>query len=341
MGAGHGFANLRKVERPMLPEVAGIFERHQAGQARSLQTHIGPSEVGHPCDRNLGYKLQRVPHAVPPHLKWAALVGTWGHSGAEQAMLEENMRLDRERYLVEKRAYIEEDLVPSGSTDVYDTDFDEVIDWKFVGESSAKKYRNTGGSRLYIVQAMLYGLGWLRMGRVPKSIRIIFLPRWSNNIDDGVEVAYEFDEQIALDALDRLRMIRAASNAVAGGLAPWTEIEADKSDCRFCPWLTRKRSDEPEADETGCNGYHKRDDLAQLGGVPLARDVETTPAERLAHLIGVAQHPDALAGLWREAHDPAACRCRSLAPCGRWLPSHSRLAAERRAALASGAAHGS
>jgi hypothetical protein len=317
----------------MLPEIAGIFERHQAGQARSQQVHIGPSEVGHPCDRHLAYKVHHIPHAVPPHLKWAALVGTWGHAGAEQAMREENERLGRERYLVEKRAYIEPDLVPSGSTDVYDTDFDEVDDWKFVGESSAAKYRAKGAGQLYTVQAMLYGLGWKRMGRDPKSIRIIFLPRWSNDLlRDAVEVAYEFDEKIALDALDRLRVIRAAGEFTKAGMAPWTEIKANKSDCRFCPWLRRKTASEPEADETGCLGHlNPSADLEGLAGVERVSSPSTS--EQLAQLIGNAQHPDALTALWRNAHDVHDCKCRAGEPCGKWLPAHSKLAGERRAAL--------
>lgn len=321
--------SVERVNDSRLDEVADIFHRHQAGSARSLQTTIGPSQAGHPCDRHLGYTLRGVKPAVPDMLHWAALMGTWGHGGAEGAMHEANKREGFRRFIVEGEAAIEPGLIPRGHTDVYDTTTNEVWDWKFVGESTMKTYRQKGAGRQYLIQAMLYGLGWARAGYPVKAVRIFFLPRWSNEIHDGFDWAVKYNEAIALDAIAHLRTVDAASTIVAGGLAPWTELAEDTTACRFCPWLRRAAPGQARADETGCHGYYRGDEgseLAALGGTQTAGGRATATAnaptgDRMLYLIGQAQHPTALVALWRGASETE------------WTEVHTAAAARRKAEL--------
>lgn len=326
---------IKRLDSPRLGEFAAIFERHQNGQARSLQRAIGPSEVGHPCERHLGYKLAGIKPASEEGLKWAALLGTWCHGGAEQAAREENVRLGRERYLVERRAEINDVIVEGGNTDVFDTDALEVVDWKFPGEASSAKSAKDAPVE-YVVQLMLYGLGWHRMGHTPRTVRIVFLPRWSNKVSDGHEWVAEWSEAVALDALARLATIQGATNLITGGLAMWTELPADTTKCVFCPWLKRKSPGEVLADENGCHGHHASEEW--MGIDPRARAVPT-PAEagrdikaawdangptrrrELLKLIMSAPTPEALVELWRANQ------------AGDWQSTHTAAAKTRKAEL--------
>lgn len=299
-----------------LGEFAAILERHQAGQARSLQRAIGPSEVGHPCDRHLAYKLAGIPPSTAEGLKWAALLGTWCHSGAEQAMREENERLGVERYLVERRAIIADAIVEGGNTDVFDVELSEVIDWKFPGEASSAKSAKTNPVE-YVVQGMLYGLGWHRMGYTVKTVRIVFFPRWSNRIEDAHEWVAAWSETVALQALDRLAIVKAESNIAVAGLARWTDIAADTSKCMFCPWLRRRDPSEVQADETGCHGHYQSNDWMGLQTVAMQRIED---ASALFSAIEGAGSTEELGMLWRD-YRPI------------WTDKHTEAARERKAEI--------
>lgn len=274
--------------RAFLPEAEEAFHAYQASLARSQQMTLGPSEVGHPCDLQLIYKLTRVPPAVDEGLKWAPLLGTWGHDGAEKALRLANERLGRERYILERSNVIHPDLVPTGSTDVYDTDYEEVIDWKFIGESSMRKYRSKGPSTVYKVQCQLYAYGWAQTGRAVRSVRIVFLPKWSSRFSDAYEWVDDYREQDALDALSRLEMLNASAALVGHGLATYADIARDTSECRFCPWL--RRGGEP--DRTGCHGWYQPLSFDDLVG-PVGQT-----ADRLTELIRQAPTREALTALW-------------------------------------------
>lgn len=307
-------SGVRRIDESRLAEVASIFERHQNGQARSQQRAIGPSEVGHPCERHLGYKLAGIPPSTVEGLKWAALLGTWCHGGAERAVHEENERLGRERYLVERRAQISDAIVDGGNTDVFDLEAMEVIDWKFPGEASSAKSAKEAPQE-YVVQGMLYGLGWHRMGYTPRTVRIFFLPRWSNKISDAHEWAAEWSEKVALDALSRLANVKAASLMITSGLAYWTELQADTTKCMFCPWLRRRRPDERQADETGCHGHYQSNDWMGIEAAP-----NSDEAAALFSAIEGAGEPAELVSLWRDYR-------------AAWTDAHTQAAAHRKAEL--------
>jgi hypothetical protein len=318
--------------RNFTAEAAEIFAHHQNGMARSLQREIGPSEIGHPCDLHLAYKLAEVPPLNVDALKWAAWLGTAAHRAAEEAMHLWNERLGRERYLIEHETEIDAaNGVPKAHTDVYDTEAYEVIDWKFPGEYVLDKAKAKGEpGPIYKVQGQTYGLGWVKRGYRVESIRIVMLPRASNDIYAGFEWAMPYNAAIATRALERIGTLRAAGTLITGGLSTWDELATDTSDCRFCPWRNANKTDPTPrgvgdgipAREAGCIGYHKpRVDLGELGGAEPAGPPPTR-SETLLRLIADAQHPDALLALWREAKAE-----------GIWTDAHTSAAAKRKAKL--------
>jgi hypothetical protein len=246
----------------MIPRLREILADWQNNTPRSLQTKLGPSEVGHPCARKLAL---RIANPIPQTgLKWAALLGLWAHGGIEVALEAWNRKSGRERYLVEHRVEADDRVTVGadgqvglgGSTDNFDTWTAEVVDWKVVGEYTMRKVRQGGPSPEYRVQAHTYGKGWRRKGFVVKSVRIVFLPRWSDNIADGYEWAEAFDESVADEAVERLAGIAAVSRAAELGELPWGDIPAhvDPFTCsRFCQYFRA----EVAPDRNGCPGHTK------------------------------------------------------------------------------------
>lgn len=238
---------------PMLPELHAILGRHQAGSDRSQQKRIGPSEIGLECDRQLAYRLFGPARHKDETLRWAPLVGTWGHAGIASALAQENAAIGRNRYLIEQRVEVAPELGISGVTDCFDTDRSEVVDWKFVGKTRMMHYRRRGPGSVYHIQAHLYGRGWVNAGLEPRSVRIVFLPRWSHDLNDGWEWCEPYQPAVADEALERLVRVRDLGDALGlsatGG--PWSIVAAQVGEwCRFCPW----RRPGGEADASGCPG---------------------------------------------------------------------------------------
>lgn len=255
-------ATCRRPIGPVVPDLATILLRHYRALPRSTQTTIGPSQVGDPCDRAIGYRLANVPPVSDEGLKWAPLLGTWTHAGIARALHEENERLGRERYLIERRIAIDPPLVPSGETDVYDMDTDEVIDWKLVSAKSIKEKRRSGSpGRLYRIQAQSYALGWSRAGFDVQSVRVVFLPKSSISIHDAYEWSEPFDPELAEQALARVRRIDRLMKALGVEADPsaWALLPGapERDNCSWCPWLRQTSiysDDRNPADATGCPG---------------------------------------------------------------------------------------
>lgn len=246
---------------PMIPRLEEILTHWQTSTPRSLQTKLGPSEVGDPCMRKLALKI--VNPRAESGLKWAALLGLWAHGGIEVALEAWNRREHVERYLVEHRVEADANVIVGedgqvglgGRTDNFDTWTQSVIDWKVVGERSLARYRRDGYPGVqYETQAQLYAKGWERKGFAPREVRIVFLPRWSNNIRDGWEWSAPYDPEAAPKAVERLDFISANALAAEAGDIRWSDVPAkpDPFKCgRFCPYF---RAETPP-DREGCPGH--------------------------------------------------------------------------------------
>ena len=199
---------LGDIEKTETDYLAAI-QTHTLGHERSQQTRIGPSEIGTPCDRKIGYKLLGYPE--PARVNWKAQIGTWGHAGLEQVFFEDNQRgipsLGSERWLTENRVSV--GVIPhlgyelTGSCDLYDRATGTVIDHKFVGPTQLKAYRSNGPGAQYRVQAHTYGYGWELAGYPVTHVAISFLAR-QGELEDRFFWHEPFDALVAQEALSRL-----------------------------------------------------------------------------------------------------------------------------------------
>jgi hypothetical protein len=249
-------AHQGEADRIVLPEPAStvtelrqLLIAHDANSARSRQKAIGPSEIGVPCDRQLGMRLHDIPQRPDARVPWAPIQGTAVHAYVADVLRAHNEQLGRQRWLIEERVW-PDDMI-SGSGDAYDLDQDVMIDWKAVGATSLKKYR-TKIRPEYRIQAHLYGLGHQRAGRTPKFVRLVYLAR-DHDYDKSFEWTEPYDQAVAERALERLyRVMNLCTDLQVDDVpAMWGAVPAKPTpDCRWCNWFRPGRP----ADGTGCPG---------------------------------------------------------------------------------------
>lgn len=188
---------------------------------RDKQRKVGPSEIGNPCTQCLGRALAGERREQDFSLyPW---IGTAVHY-----YMEDNTFPEAEHELRLYVGDIEGYGSISGTTDMYDPEEKAAVDWKIVGLKNLKKYRASGVSEQYRFQAMLYGLGLHIAGKPIEKIAIVFIPRDSGNVKDIWVHEEEWQEEMALAALERAQAIY--NHVKVHG---WRELESD-DDCFPC-----------------------------------------------------------------------------------------------------------
>lgn len=219
---------------------------HAATNApRSLQTAIGPSEVGQPCLRRLAYKMLDVPVASGAGDIWRPTVGTAAHAWLAEALELANAELGHQRWLVEERVTIAPGL--SGSCDALDQQTHTVVDWKVVGPTSLKKYRKDGPGQQYRTQLHLYGKGHVNAGRRVDHVAIVFLPS-AGTLADALFWTEPYDESVADGAVERLDLLRLALMVSTGQGHPVADVVGGVAmtpahSCVYCPWFSHGSKD--------------------------------------------------------------------------------------------------
>lgn len=210
---------------------------------RSLQKTIGPSEIGSPCDRRIGYKLL----GQPEHRRgdsWKPTVGTAVHAWIEEALAVKDFAAvvhaagmigdDQIEWITEKRVMVgalSDGTVIEGSCDAYHRPTATVIDHKIVGVASLRDKKANGVGQQYRTQIHLYAAGFVMAGLPVIDVAINFLPQ-NGNLTDGWWWSEPFDMGIAAAAISRLRAIDAHirnTNSVEG-------LPAADAWCSFCPF---------------------------------------------------------------------------------------------------------
>jgi hypothetical protein len=227
--------------------IAGHIDRHP----RSLQVKPGPSELGTPCSRRLGYKmLGTAPVNTDRAAAWKPVVGTAVHAWLEQACRAYNDTHRIERFYLEQKVTVgqlgEDDI--KGSCDVYDRARALVIDWKIVGVTALKRYRIEGPGEQYRAQAHLYGRGFALLGLPVERVAIVLLPQ-NGELSDMHVWSEPYDEQVALAALDRANGIKALTTAL--GTAALPLLPTADAFCSYCPYRMPAATDLTEA----CPGH--------------------------------------------------------------------------------------
>lgn len=224
----------------------------ERNQERTLQKEIGPSEIGDPCDRKIAYRLAQATEINTAHDPWPSTVGTAIHTWLASAL--ERWNTDRgHRYLVETE--IPFSFGGKGHGDAFNTD-GVVIDWKSASKEVMREVRTKGPSPTYITQVQIYGYGYACMGKEVSRVALVYVPR-SGWIKDMFVWSADYDEQVAVDALNR--MFRIAATAVQLDVVNqphrYEQVAASPSDnCGRCPWFNPMRTTEQGASELGCPG---------------------------------------------------------------------------------------
>jgi len=239
------YPNEKHGDHPLRGHLTRMIHRHETTRPRSMQSAIGPSQIGNPCPRSLGFTLVQSDgeaDSMPPSPRTdplPAIVGTAMHSWLESAAATDNMIEQAINPGIPHRWVTELDVtitsrsgrIIPGHCDLYDTETHTVIDWKVLGATTIKKIKADGMSPTYRAQIMLYALGLEQSLEVaPKHVALALVPR--NGPMGGVLLLVDdYDPEYAHAALDRLD---AVEDTVASD--GWGSLEAVPSDnCRYCP----------------------------------------------------------------------------------------------------------
>jgi hypothetical protein len=220
-------------------EIRRVVHAAAADAPRSQQVHLGPSEIGHACDRQVVGKLAGIPrtnHVMDP---WPSIVGTAVHAWLEHAFRMENDRLGWIRWVPEAR------VTPidghEGTADLYDANEQSVDDHKCLGPSSMAKVRSADGPPVhYVVQLLLYARGYRRLGLPVRRVALLAYPRTAATLD-GLYVwdrpYTPVDDDLLEDVITRLQVRKDMAALVQAGACQLNDIPATPSDtCVFCPF---------------------------------------------------------------------------------------------------------
>ena len=205
----------------LLRELKDLVKYAAYNAPRSLQKTLGPSEIGHGCDRRLAYSLARPDMTEErknlPYFKmdpWPSIMGTAGHAWLADAVELTNDRLGEKRWISEHRVTAWDDVEGGiGTCDLYDTHSETVFDFKINGPTQFKKYVRYGPTDTYKGQVNVYGKGYKNAGRVVRKVGILFIPR-AGLLRDAHLWLDDFDEALADSLHAKVRVITDLTNAL-------------------------------------------------------------------------------------------------------------------------------
>jgi len=208
----------------------GLIQLGAATSHRDRQHAVGASEIGHPCERRLAYRLSgaRPVNVTDPT---RALVGTGWHT----AMAELFTRLDggSGRFIVETPVRYRG--IP-GHVDLYDRLTGTVVDWKTTLRGKLSRVRIDGPAAQYVTQLHVYGAALTAAGETVRYVALAYTGV-DSTLDDMYVWRAPYDARIADATVDRLnRLSRAELETKAGMLDPTTVEATPTALCRWCPW---------------------------------------------------------------------------------------------------------
>ena len=209
-----------------------VLHAQDASRDRSLQTEVGPSEIGG-CKRKVWYRLNAQPHTNENQSKLAAIMGTAIHAAIEEAI----GALDPEgkEYLVETEVAFGD---MKAHVDLFVPSTGAVIDWK----TSKIKNLSYFPSNQQRWQVQLYGYLLTKNGYQVNTVNLVAIAR--DGAEKDIKVHTEpYDETMALAALSWLANVKASTTL--------PEPEKDQSFCKdYCQYYDA-------TEEMGCGGLKK------------------------------------------------------------------------------------
>jgi hypothetical protein len=245
----------------MAREAADVVTRYSDRRPRSMQKHIGPSELGVACDRQIVGKLVgegKTNHVTDP---WPSFVGTAVHAELDEAFTWDNAARYGHPPIGAPRWHTERRVTPfdghPGTADLYDAHEHALGDHKVLGDTSMAKVRSAAGPpRKYQVQLGLYGVGYMRLGLPVKRVALIAWPRTGSTLH-GV---YVWERPMNADYIALVAEVIADTKRrkdmaalVLGGHATIEQIPRAPSgdECYFCPFY---RPQSAKDGGPGCSG---------------------------------------------------------------------------------------
>jgi len=212
--------------------LTAIHERYRSNP-RSRQTAVGPSQVGHPCGRNLAFLASGHPRSEQYNDPWPSILGTAAH-----AWLAETLEQYPTIWITERRVHVGGGM--SGSGDAFHIPTGTVVDFKVLGNTTFTQLRNedpasaywfTGGGQTYRTQLQCYGTGFVNAGFQVRHVTLAVLGR-AKRLSDLYMVPWEYDPAVSQRALARLQAARTLASA---GVHPMA-VPAQPGHCHFCPF---------------------------------------------------------------------------------------------------------
>lgn len=222
-------------------ELVGMLREYSDNRPRSRQTRIGPSEIGHPCDRRMAMRLAGVEGIKSGGDPLPSTIGSWAHAGMEEMLTGYNKR-HGERFLIEQKVY---PLHPApaygGTMDCYDLRNDAVIDWKFAGAAKMTAVRrDSHPGEVYRIQSHIYGLGCERtLGLSPKTVHVAFWPR-AGFSTGAVDWSEPYDRDLAIRAIERLDSLLIMADDLKVEQHPdrFAVFPIEPLQCEYCPFFS-------------------------------------------------------------------------------------------------------
>lgn len=221
-------------------ELLKIVQMRIDEHPRSQQTQIGPSEIGG-CASKVAFKITYGGDGGDDDEGgWAAAKGTQLHSWFDDIYkgTDRLMPDGSQRFFSDLKLPPVVDFVNGGTLDLYDALYQRVVDWKFPGDWSMKQTRGGKVSPGYFVQTMVYGYGLEQTGRPVSEVGICWCPMNGDDLHGTARGAilklWDYDRQIALDAIERVAAIKRLVDKV-GFAAAFDMLEKTSDFCSGCP----------------------------------------------------------------------------------------------------------
>jgi hypothetical protein len=195
-----------------------ILDLLKAKSERDGQRLVGPSEIGNPCLHCLANRMLEStggPTKEPGKYWLGAKIGTAIHAELEQE--ERKHVADGEgKFKPLKDALIESPIVLhtivgygtiKAKPDLVLVHDQHLIDHKTTSKTKLQHYKLDGVPQQYVIQQNLYAYGLNRSGVPIKRISLSFINREGASDNDINIFSFDYDEKIAVDALDRLQSL--------------------------------------------------------------------------------------------------------------------------------------
>lgn len=229
---------------------------------RSVQRHLGPSELGEACDRQVVGKMAATAKTNNVSDPWASVMGTAGHAWVEDMYKWDNRRRLSEgmpaRWIPEMKVTPDPGDDPHpGTADLYDAENLALVDHKFLGDTSRAKLISKGPKRVYYVQLLLYRRGYMNLGLPVNRIVLLAWPRTKSSLDElyvWEHVPVPEDEVLVDEVIRQTHHRQKVADLVTAGHLDIMQVPATPSDdsCMFCPLYRPQAAYDPSV--RGCPG---------------------------------------------------------------------------------------